>query len=123
MTNSRLQKRSNSVWRRRRCSVCKAIFTTIENPNYSTSVIVVSNKTTLPFSPEKLFLSVYDSLKHRPRAIDDTKYICETVTRKMIDSLNGGQISASSIRNLIMITLNRFDKTAAVHYQAFHPNN
>ncbi len=124
VVNSRVQKLSNGVWRRRKCQRCNAIFTSIEKPYYPTSIVISSNRSTvLPFLPEKLFLSVYECLKHRQNPIEDAKHICDTITRKMISSsVDDNEIKNTELRNLVNVTLNRFDRTAAIHYQAFHTN-
>ena len=58
VVNSRLQKRSNQVWRRRQCSSCQSIFTTQETADYSSIWLVKhSSGKLVPFSRDKLFLS------------------------------------------------------------------
>jgi len=61
--NSRLQKRPNQVWRRRKCLECGATFTTHELAAYEGSWRVKSSSAGLqPFNKNKLFLSLYKSL-------------------------------------------------------------
>ncbi len=122
VANSRVQKLSNNVWRRRKCRSCGAIFTSIEKPHYPANIVIFSEDGSLtPFLPEKLFLSVYGCLRHRQNPIEDAKNICDTITRKIFaNGVADGKVKKAELRNIIKVTLNRFDKTAMVHYQAFH---
>lgn len=119
--NSRLQKRTNLTWRRRECLECGSIITTIEQPLWSQTLAVRSSSgTTSNFIPEKLFLSIYESLKHRPAPITDAKHLLQTVISKISQSASNGVIESRVITNTTLVALNRFDKTASTHYRAFH---
>ncbi len=117
--NSRLNKKSNQIWRRRRCLTCNAVFTTSEEINLSQTWMVRKNKTDIPFNRDKLFLSIYESMKHRKEPIDDAHQITHTIITKL-KSTNNGLINSQTIATLTAVTLNRFDKTAYVYYHAFH---
>jgi len=119
--NSRSQRRSNSVWRRRKCLKCSAIFTTTEDANIAQGWSVKESKgKTIPFSSDHLYLSVYDSLKHRPTAVSDARSLVDTVLNKLIDRMANGIIDVRSISEVTLVCLNRFDKVASVHYQAYY---
>jgi transcriptional regulator NrdR family protein len=118
--NSRLQKRTNQTWRRRQCLSCKSIVTTLEHIELTKSLVVINNSgETNSFVAEKLFLSIYESLKHRPNAINDAKQLSNTVTFKLINPTNG-RIQSKIITEVTLVALNRFDKVASAHYSAFH---
>lgn len=121
--NSRHQKRVNSVWRRRQCQNCFTIFTSIETPDYSYSIVVHKPSDKLePFSRDKLFVSVYFSLKHRKTALGDARAITNTVIGKLGDSINGAELDLSLITSKTHQVLKQFDKAGAVHYQAYYMN-
>ncbi|MCL4357797.1 hypothetical protein M1512_02805 [Patescibacteria group bacterium] len=119
--NSRPQPRNNQVWRRRFCPVCQAIFTTYEQADlvHNWTVKAASGKPS-GFMEEKLFLSIYESLKHRPSAIVDAINLTKTVIQKINRSAKHGVIDANLISKITLVCLNRFDKVASTHYQAFH---
>lgn len=121
VSNSRPQKKSNRIWRRRFCTDCQAVFTTIElyDPSQTWMVRGPLNKPNA-FISEKLFLSIYESLKHRPSALLDAKYLTETVVNKLGRTTINGIISRDLITKTVSVSLNRFDKVAHTHYQAFH---
>lgn len=121
VTNSRLQKRSNQVWRRRRCQTCKSTFTTRESADLSTSLAVTYSATDIrPFSRDTLLMSIYDCCRHRPSAIDDATHLTQTIISCFIKQ-NNGTISRSAIVETCIDTLKRFDSTAATIYSAYHP--
>lgn len=118
--NSRLKRRSNLTWRRRKCPRCQAVFTTREQIDFDQSLLVKDslNQSTA-FLEEKLYLSIYESLRHRPSAIVEAKHLTQTVIDKII-KLNQSVIEASFIADTTTVVLNRFDKTASTHYRAYH---
>lgn len=122
VTNSRQQKRSNQVWRRRQCLTCQAVFTTEETALYEAAWLVRSSGGELqPFSRDKLFLSLYKSCAHRKTALGDAAGLTETVIRKLGREVQAGTLSRSLIIQTAQVALNRFDKAASSSYAAFHP--
>lgn len=142
VSNSRPQKRSNQTWRRRLCGACGALFTSIEALDLSQALSVDSdnhkhnNKYTKsshselkPFDRDKLFISLYKSLQHRPAAISDARGLSDTVVAHICVQVAGrqkaggqrSQVAVSTIYTIVLRTLQRFDKAAATHYAAFHP--
>ena len=119
--NSRHQARINNVWRRRQCSNCGAIFTTTESAAYGASWAIQSPSGTLtPFSRDKLFLSLHRGLQHRETALEDAAALAETAIKKISAAVTDGIITSAAVRAAVQVALNRFDKAASVHYQAFH---
>lgn len=119
--NSRRQVRLNSTWRRRKCEKCHAIFTTIESADLSSNWLIDKENGVLePFLQEKLFLSIYESCRHRMTAIEDSKYLTTNVIAQLKSYIKNGVIKTRSITNTTGTALNRFDNVAAVHYLAFH---
>lgn len=121
VTNSRPQKRSNSVWRRRQCKACGSIFSTEEHVDYEKSIVVQSTDRALsPFLRDKLFASIYRSCQHRPSALEDTIGLTHTVITKLWKLSENGRLSAKTIAQTTYQTLKNFDQPAAISYQAFH---
>jgi transcriptional regulator NrdR family protein len=121
VTNSRLQKKSNHIWRRRSCDSCKAVFTTVESVISQQSIVVEDGSAKIePFSRDKLFISVYDSCRHRKNAVSDAGHLTDTIMNKIFVSIKGGAIQKGSIEKFVAATLKRFDKVAMVNYQAYY---
>ena len=119
--NSRLQKRSNQVWRRRKCLTCGNVFTTEETINYDGTWMVRSKNGHLqPFSRDKLFLSLYHSCRHRQTAETDASGLTETVIKKLLARSSDGVIDSQMIVSTAQVVLSRFDRAAAVQYNAYH---
>lgn len=120
--NSRPQKRANQVWRRRRCALCDTAFTSTESIDYAKVLLVQSNtsKRLVQFERDRLFMSLYKSLGHRNTALTDAGGICTTIITKLIPTATNNVISTRRIVETTLVALNRFDKLAAQHYQAFH---
>ncbi len=69
---------------------------------------------------EKLFLSIYESLKHRKSPIIDARYIAATIITKLSKVAKDGLLDQMQIIDSVLESLNHFDKAAATHYAAFH---
>jgi transcriptional repressor NrdR len=121
VTNSRHQKQTGQVWRRRLCMSCKAVFTTTEAVDYPKSfVIELPNKQLQPFIKEKLFLSVLKSCEHRKTALQDAIALTDTVMAKIIRAHATSVVASHEVARLINDTLQNFDHASAVQYAAYH---
>lgn len=124
VTNSRLQKRANQVWRRRQCTSCGANFTTHEVVDLGSAIAVEhSLKDIQPFSRDRLFTSVYDSLKHRPDALGDATALTLTIIGQLLPHVNKGRLDRDIITTVTNAVLERFDGAASTVYSAYHPQN
>ena len=121
VVNSRLQRRSNQVWRRRQCTNCAAVFTTQEAPHYETTWLVNRQGQFQPFLTEKLVFSLHRSLQHRPTALQDAVDLSRTIINKLGAQARDGLLEAAAIAQVAQIALNRFDKAASASYAAYHP--
>jgi len=76
----------------------------------------------MPFSRDKLFMSIYKSCGHRPKAIGDASALVATIIQKLL--IKKGHHQAISTKTDIIetaqSTLDRFDKAAAMSYNAYH---
>ncbi len=121
VTNSRLQKRTNQVWRRRACLNCKAIFSTLESPDLQRSVSVRNKNGHLqPFSRDKLLLSLYSACGHRKDATDAASALTGTVISRLLPKIQNATIDRDIIVLEASQILKRFDKPASVAYLAYH---
>jgi transcriptional regulator NrdR family protein len=84
--------------------------------------MVLGKKNTLvPFSRDKLFISLYKSCAHRKNAISDATALIETISSKLLFGKDHQAVlSPTTIREMVIEVLGRFDKPAMVHYLAYH---
>lgn len=121
VSNSRISKKTHSIWRRRECQHCKSIFTTRENVDYASALRVKSASGHLePFLRDKLLISLYHSLSHRKTAIRDAESLCTTIIAVLLDQSQKGLLNTIQIIKITHLTLHRFDPAAATHYEAHH---
>lgn len=120
--NSRLQRRNNTVWRRRACLACGIVFTTVERPDLFEAFAVSGPDTRKiePFNRDRLFLSIYESCKHRADALDEAAALTQTVINGLRAVQRDGVISRQSIAQQAHLVLKRYDNTAATFYAAYH---
>lgn len=121
VTNSRLHKKLNRVWRRRQCATCHSVFTTIEQADEQRSFMIqASAKQLLPFSRDKLFISLHHACGHRRTAVPDAAALTDTIVAKLIHERDNGLVTKTEIRRVVLDTLSRFDQAAAIAYAAYH---
>lgn len=130
--NSRPQKSRNQTWRRRLCKACGATFTSTEAIDLSKALIVAKDgekgprgrkaqaHDLQPFDRDKLFISIYESLRHRQTAASDARGLTDTVTAHIIKKSAHGLVPVRTIIETSLNTMQRFDSAAASHYAAFH---
>jgi transcriptional regulator NrdR family protein len=73
-----------------------------------------------PFSRDKLLLSLFVSCQHRKTALEDAAGLTETIIAKLGEHAKDAVIGYRDIAQVAQVALNRFDKAASTHYQAFH---
>jgi transcriptional regulator NrdR family protein len=125
VNNSRLQRHNNHVWRRRSCTGCKSVFTTIERPDLSGSFVVGTSgaqKGQLkPFNRDKLFLAIYECCKHRPDALEEASSLTQTVINQLVlEKRENGLIERAEIAQKTFNSLERLDTAAAAIFAAYH---
>lgn len=123
VTNSRLQKRLNQIWRRRRCFSCGGVFTTHELPELSSSIMFAAEPRRLqPFSRDRLFISIYECCKHRASAVEDAVELTRTSLSFLQSQVTEGSLQREQVVTSVLAVLKHFDKVAATMYQAYHPS-
>ncbi len=118
--NSRLQKRSNQVWRRRACKACRAVFTTHESIDYSSALLVLNNGSNQPFISDRLFASILTCMPHREDRFITAREATYTVISKLICQQTAASVSTDVIIETTTTVLKALDKKAYLHYTANH---
>lgn len=121
VSNSRPQKRTNSVWRRRTCTICKSVFTTVETVDYGSLFMYKTPANPIePFSEPKLLISIYEACKHRKSPEEDAKQLTDTIINRLTATTNGTTLDRNFVIESALTVLRLFDVDAAVQYAAFH---
>lgn len=122
VANSRPQRKTNSVWRRRSCPECLAVFTSIEKLDLHKSIRIRYNPKHLePFWRDILFSSVYEACKHRKSPVRDATELTDTIIAKMLRKKYGSIATRNQLCAITTEVLKRFDKATASSYIAYHP--
>jgi transcriptional regulator NrdR family protein len=124
VSNSRSQKKLNRVWRRRNCLSCSAVWTTIEKLDETGALAVKrpARGQIETFAMDKLFISVYESCRHRKDAAADARALTNTIFSRLLAPKKRskiGLIDINELKNISEQVLQRFDNTAYVHYRAY----
>lgn len=120
--NSRHQKRSNQVWRRRQCQKCRATFTTHEIIHLPTVFIVKTNRGEIAFTPDILYREIFSALRGHQRSYEAAQELTATITQRTLKKASGGLILAQDISAEAAGVLKRFDKQAYLRFVAEHPS-
>lgn len=122
VSNSRARSGNLLVWRRRNCLGCRAKFTTKEQIDNQSAIIIQKSSGALePFQRDKLLISIYACLKHRKSAIPDATALTDTIIHLLIPKMKAGKLQANDIISTSSKTIARFDESASVSYLAYHP--
>jgi transcriptional repressor NrdR len=120
--NSRPQKRSNQIWRRRRCLTCQATFTSLEGVDYTNVIRVDEDGAFKPFLTDLLYTEVLLALSDRKNAYIDAREITSTIIKSLMQLPSHPLFKASDISRATAKVLERFDKRAWHRYAAEHPS-
>lgn len=122
VTNSRLQKRSNQVWRRRQCKACNAIFTTLEAVDLPKTLIVDSRGRSEPFLPDKLYAEVLLALQDRKDAYEAAREVTNTVISELLKLPGHPVFEPQQISQETAKVLKRFDRRCWLRFVSEHPS-
>lgn len=121
VTNSRKSARAASVWRRRSCNKCKNVFTTIETVDFNQTLVVISDNGDMsPFNRDRLYLSLFESCRHRPQALSEASGLTNTVLTRLLPQNTQGMLKIDDIRTTTLNVLKNFDKVAETYYRAYY---
>jgi transcriptional regulator NrdR family protein len=122
VANSRHQTRNNQIWRRRRCLRCKAVFTTHEAIDLSSTLLVKpAVGPSKPFLTDFLYTELLWALSHHKQPYTAAREVTSTVIMQLL-KLQQGSITTTDISQATSQVLKRFDKQAWLRYQAEHPS-
>jgi transcriptional repressor NrdR len=122
VTNSRLQRRNNQVWRRRECLACQSVFTTHETVELESALSVEVNGQHTPFLPDLLLKELMMALKDRKDVYTASREVMGTITRQLLALPQKPLYKPSDISKVTAEVLKRFDKQAHLRYLADHPS-
>lgn len=123
VVNSRLQKRPNRVWRRRRCKTCDGVFTSVETVDLSSSLLFEQDTTHVePFQRDILFISIYNACQHRKDAQTAATALTDTILARLQTHIARATLTRHDVISITSEVLKRFDRAAAVQYLAYHPD-
>ena len=124
VVNSRHQRRNNAIWRRRKCSVCGSIFTSIERAELDAALRVESPAGLHAFDRDRLFISIYESCRHRPAAMSEAKNLTQQVINRLLaEPKTPGLVTRQQLIKATYQVLHSFDKAAATVFAAYHPTD
>lgn len=122
VTNSRLQKRNNQVWRRRECLICHAVFTSHEVLELESALSVDRSGQISPFMPDLLLKEVMTALQDRKDVYTASREVMGTIITKLLSLPQKPVFTPLDISAIVSEVLKRFDKRAHLRYVAEHPS-
>jgi transcriptional regulator NrdR family protein len=121
-TNSRYRPAARQTWRRHTCTRCSAVFTTRESVEPEQSFRVVSADGTMSaLSRDRLFLSIYQCVAHRPDGVTEAGTLTTTVLRQVIDR-HSLIVRTTDLVDTTFVAIKRFSSAAASIYGARYRN-
>ena len=118
--NSRKQHKGNSVWRRRRCQRCLAVFTTQESPDLASTLMVSQSGVYTPFLADFLYTDILLALQDRKNCYIEAREITKTVIRHLLKLSTSPLFEPRQISVETAKVLKRFNKRAYLRYAAEH---
>ena len=122
VTNSRLQKRNNQVWRRRQCLACQSVFTTHEQIELQSALSVIRNGRNETFEPGLLLNELVRALWHRKDVYTASEELLDLIVRNLLRLPQKPLFKTADISETAAVVLKRFDRRAYLRYLADHPS-
>ncbi len=119
--DSRPSEDSNSIRRRRVCTVCGGRFTTFERIQLRELIVVKKSGRRVPFDRDKLMRSVQIALRKRPVDPDRIERMVNGVVRQL-ESSGENEVQADQIGVLVMEGLKTLDDVAYVRFASVYRN-
>ena len=120
VTNSRHQRRSNQVWRRRQCKACVAVFTSHEALELPSAIYVLYEGSTQPFLPDRLYTDVLLALSDRKNCYIEARELTDTITQKLLQTDTKPYLQPKQISQVASEVIKRFNRGAWLRYIAEH---
>lgn len=122
VSNSRLQRRNNQVWRRRECLACQSVFTTHESVELQGALAVIHDGRNTTFLPDLLLNELMMALKDRKDVYTASREVLGTIVRQLLTLPQKPLFKPGDISKTTAEVLKRFDKPAYLRYLADHPS-
>lgn len=121
ISNSRYRRSNKQTWRRHTCRRCSAVYTTRESIDMSYSYRVEKRDGGHePFSSDKLYVSVLESLQPSSDRYLVARQLTDTVLAQIVDSKRL-IIPIDKLTSTVYTTLKRFDNRSGILYAAKRP--
>jgi transcriptional repressor NrdR len=123
VTNSRLTKKNSQVWRRRKCTQCKSIFTTHEIIDLSHLLVIKKSGKAQKFSRAKLYSGIYGATISSK--VPNREYIVDKITRDVeakLLALKTKETRSEVITDIILSTLKKNHAATFLRYLAYAKN-
>jgi transcriptional repressor NrdR len=120
VTNSRLQRRNNQVWRRRQCLQCQSVITTHERVEYESALSVISSGANTAFMPDLILNELMIAMQHRKDVYTASREVLGTIVRKLLTLPQKPVFAPKDISKVTAGVLKRFDRRAYLRYLAEH---
>jgi transcriptional regulator NrdR family protein len=121
VVNSRPQKKTNSIWRRRSCELCGAVSTSIEQYELLTALMVKKRSGALEgFQRDKLIISVAKAIDHKKNSSQAASYLTNTILQKLLKKpLSNKIITTLDISHMASSVLKYYDAGSAIRYASY----
>ena len=123
VTNSRPHKKQSSVWRRRKCPICGALWTTRETVSLNEYLKVINQGKAEQYDRGTLSASIFTALlpaKLHPR---DSYWLVETIEEKLLvecRKMNQNNVSTEVIAKITYTTVKSYNPIAGLNYGTAH---
>lgn len=75
----------------------------------------------VPLERDTLLLSVYESCKHRQKALEESSHLTNTIIGNVLNQIDAdGTIEQEKLHTIVRQVLNHFDPAAATIYAAYN---
>lgn len=96
--------------------------TTTEGIDYAKTLVYRGRESHIePFSRTKLFISIYEAVKHRKEALEAAEALTDTIMSQLLSQIDDATIERVKLVQVASTVLQHFDNAAAIHYQAYNP--
>lgn len=109
----------NSIRRRRQCEQCGKRFTTYENIETITLLVVKRDQSREPYNREKLQAGILNSCRKRPVSVEQISGLLDEVENTLYN-LGKREVSSKDIGELVMNKLKDIDDVAYVRFASVY---
>ncbi len=126
IVNSRPTRRGFSVWRRRKCTECKTIYTTYESIDLSYLIVIKRSRKPVRYNRAKLYSGIYQSAV-QGKNVDrgEMGNLAEKLTQEVeidIMKLNRKKVTTDELRKIVLDVLKKQNLNIYLSYLAYFEN-